>query len=129
MKKDQLQTTLLLISPGAVLSLSVFLAGDPIVGIGILLSGGAAIFLFRNKIESLKEDKRVNEISQKASWATFQATVIGFAIGGASFIVLGKINSTYSNVGFFMAYVSSGVLVLYTLFYMYYNKREYLKLR
>lgn len=129
MKQDQLRTILLLVSPGAVLSLSVFLTGDPIVGVGILLSGGAAIFLFRSKLESFKEDKRINEVSHKASWATFQATVIGFATGGAALIALSKFYPEYNLIGRFMAYVSCGVLVLYTFYYMHYSNKDYLKLR
>ena len=128
MKQDQLRMILLLISPGVVLSFSV-LIGNPILGLGILFSGAAAIFLFRNKMESFQEDNRIRQISQQASWATFQITVIGFAIGGAALMALEKTYSVNASLGSFMAYSSCGVLVLYTLFYIYYNKRDYLKIR
>ena len=128
MKQDQLRMILLLISPGVVLSFSV-LIGNPILGLGILFSGAAAIFLFRNKMESFQEDNRIRQISQQASWATFQITVIGFAIGGAALMALEKNYSVNASLGSFMAYSSCGVLVLYTLFYIYYNKRDYLKIR
>jgi uncharacterized membrane protein len=122
MKQDQLRMILLLISPGVVLSFSV-LIGNPTLGLGILFSGGAAIFLFRNKIESIQEDNRIRQISQQASWATFQITVIGFAIGGATLIALEKTIPVNNSLGNFMAYTSCGLLVLYTFFYIFYRKR------
>jgi uncharacterized membrane protein len=77
----------------------------------------------------LKDDSRIHQISQQASWITFLITVLGFAFGGAAFIAIGNIhpeniNQTYIDLGLWMAYLSQGVLVIYTLLYIYYN-REY----
>jgi uncharacterized membrane protein len=127
MKQDQLLMVLLLIvmSPGVALSISV-LKGNLILAFGILLSVLAAIYLSRSRIDNLKEDGRFRQISQKASWDTFLITVLGFAFGGAAFIAIGDIFSMqmYTDKGIFMAYVSEGVLLIYTFLYILYNKKK-----
>ncbi|MHB8103740.1 MAG: DUF2178 domain-containing protein [Methanosarcina sp.] len=139
MKQNLFRKLLLLIviSPIVALSFSVWM-GKPILALGILFSGAAAIYLSKNKIENLKDDSRIHQISQQASWITFLITVLGFAFGGAAFIAIGNlhpenINQTYIDLGLWMAYVSQGVLVIYTLLYIYYNReydtKEYMRQR
>jgi len=67
------------------------------------------------------EDERIHQISQKASWITFQIVVIRFALGGATLIAIREIYPGYADLGFFMAYASCAVLGLYSTLYMYFN--------
>jgi uncharacterized membrane protein len=108
---------------GAVLSFSVSI-GSPVLAISVFLAGTTVIYLLKTRVKDVMEDERIHQVNQKASWIVFQITVISFAIGGAIFIAMRKIYPGYTNLGFFMAYVSCAIMVLYGLLYMHYN-REY----
>jgi uncharacterized membrane protein len=108
---------------GAVLSFA-FSIGSPTLAISIFLAGITAIYILKSKIEGIVEDERIYQISQKASWITFQIVVISFALGGTTLIAMRNTYPGYTNLGFFMAHISCAIMVLYGLLYMYYN-REY----
>lgn len=101
-----------------------FSMGNPVLAAGIFLAGAAAVYLCKSRIEGVVEDERIYQVSQKASRVTLQIVALGFALGGAVLISLRNLYPGYTDLGFFMAYSSCGVLVLYSLFYKYYN-REY----
>ncbi len=125
MKQNQFRIIFFLIVMfmGAILSIA-FSMGNPILAVGIFFAGMAAIYLCKMRLEGVVEDERIHLVSQKASWVTFKILVVIFAIGGAALLSMRDIYPSYTYLGFFMAYVSCAVLVLYSLFYMYYN-REY----
>lgn len=125
MKQKQFRIISLLITMvmGAVVGFSVSI-GNPALAIGIVLAGMAAMYNLKSRLEDVVEDERIHQVSQKASRVTLQIVALGFALGGASLIAMRDIYPGYIDLGFFMAYASCGVLVLYSLFYKYYN-REY----
>lgn len=125
MKLKQFRIILFLIVMfmGAVLSFA-FSIGNPILAAGVFLAGAASIYLFKSRVEGVVEDERIRQIGQKASRITLQIVSLGFALLGAVLISLRNLYPRYTDLGFFMAYSSCGVIVLYSLFYKYYN-REY----
>jgi uncharacterized membrane protein len=84
-------------------------------------SGTCRRYLSRRRVEGIVEDERIRQVSRKASWATLQFTAIGFALGGAILIVMRDTYPGYTDLGFFMAYSGCAVLVLYSIFYAYFN--------
>lgn len=125
MKQNQFRIILFLIVMfmGALLSFS-FSIGNPILAAGIFLAGAAIIYLFKSRVEGVVEDERIRQVSQKASWVTYQIIVLSFSIGGVVLISMRNTYPLYADLGFFLAYACCGILVLYSLFYTYFN-REY----
>lgn len=108
---------------GIVVGFSVSI-GNPVLAVGIVLAGIAVMYNLKSRLEGVVEDERILQMSQKASRITLQIVALGLALGGASLIAMRDLYPGYTDLGFFMAYASCGVLVLYSLFYKYYN-REY----
>jgi len=106
---------------GAVVGFSVSI-GNPVLAVGVVLAGMAAMYNLKSRLEGVVEDERIQQISQKASRITLQIVALGLALGGAVLIAMRNTYPGYTDLGFFMAYASCGVLVLYSLFYRYYNK-------
>lgn len=108
---------------GVIVGFSVSI-GNPALAVGVVLAGMAVMYNLKNRLEGVVEDERIHQISQKASRITLQVVAQGFALGGAILIAMRNTYPGYTDLGFFMAYASCGVIVLYSLFYKYYN-REY----
>ena len=125
MKRKQFRIISLLIVMvmGAVVGFSVSI-GNPILAAGAVLAGMAVMYLSRHRLEGVVEDERIRQVGQKASWVTLQFIALSFALGGAALISMRETYPGYVDLGFFMAYASCIVLVIHSLFYMYYN-REY----
>ncbi|RPJ79735.1 MAG: DUF2178 domain-containing protein [Alphaproteobacteria bacterium] len=125
MKQKQFRIVVFLIamSVSAVLSFS-FSTGNPALAVSVFFAGLVAIYLCKSRLEEVVEDERIRQVSQKASWVTYQIIVLSFAIGGSVLIAIRNDYPMYSGLGFFMANACCGILVLYGLLYMYYN-REY----
>ncbi|MDY9928035.1 DUF2178 domain-containing protein [Methanosarcina sp.] len=125
MKPKQFRIISLLITVvmGAVVGFSVSI-GNPALAVGVVLAGMAVMYNLKSRLEGVVEDERIHQVSQKASRITLQIVALGLALGGAFLIAMRDAYPGYIDLGFFMAYASCGVLVLYSLFYKYYN-REY----
>lgn len=125
MKRKQFRMISLLIvmAMGVIVSFSVSI-GNPILAVGAVLAGMAIMYNMKSRLEGVVEDERVLHVGEKASRLTLQIVALSFALGGAVLIALRDTYPGYTDLGFFMAYASCGVLLLYSLFYMYYN-REY----
>jgi len=125
MKRKQFRMISLLITTimGAVVGFSASI-GNPALAAGVLLAGMAAMYNIKSRLEDVVEDERIHQVSQKASRITLQIVALSFALGGAVLIAMRDTYPGYTDLGFFMAYAGCGVLVLYSLFYRFYN-REY----
>ncbi len=125
MKRKQFRMISLLIVMimGAVVGFSVSI-GNPELAVGVVLASMAVMYNLKSRLEGVVEDERIHQVSQKASRITLQIVALGFALGGAVLIAMRDLYPGFTDLGFFMAYASCGVLVLYSLFYKYYN-REY----
>ncbi len=125
MKRNQFRIVSLLtvMMMGAVVGFSASI-GNPVLAVGVVLAGMAVMYILKSRLEGVVEDERIYQVSQKASRITLQIVALVFALGGAALIAMRDTYPGYVDLGFFMAYAGCGVLVLYSLFYMYYN-REY----
>lgn len=107
---------------GAVVGFSVSI-GYPLLAVGAVFAGMAVMYLSKHRLEGVVEDERIRQVGQKASWVTLQFVVLSFALGGAVLISMRETCPAYVDLGFFMAYASCIMLVIHSLFYMYYNRR------
>ncbi len=125
MKRKQFRIISLLIVTvlGAVVSFSVSI-GNPTLAAGAVLAGIAVMYISRHRVEGIIEDERALQVGQKASWVTLQFTALSFALGGAALIAMRDTYPGYTDLGFFMAYAGCAVLVLYSIFYMYFNMKS-----
>ena len=96
--------------------------GNPVLAVGSVFAGMIVMYLSKHRLNDIVEDERIHRISQKASWLTLQFIAVSFALGGTALIAMKNTYPGYTNLGFFMAYASCAVLILYSLSYMYYNK-------
>lgn len=125
MKQKQFRIIVFLIAMSLAAVLSVaFSTGNSALAVSAFFAGAVAIYFCKSRLDDVIEDERIHQVSQKASWATYQIVVLSFAIGGSVLISMRNDYPMYSELGYFMAYASCGVLALYGLFYTYYN-REY----
>ena len=95
--------------------------GNPAIAVASFIGGIAVIFLSKRKLEDIVEDERIRQVSQKASGITLQFIVISFAVGGTILVAMRDTYPKYTDFGFFMSYVACAILVLYSIFYMYFN--------
>lgn len=124
MKQKQFQIIVFLIAMSiATVLIFAFSRGNPALAVSAFFAGIVAIYLCKSRLDEVVEDERIRQVSQKASWVTYQIVVLSFAVGGSALIAMRNDNPMYSDLGFFMAYASCGVLVLYGLLYMYYNRQ------
>ncbi len=123
MKQKRLRIILFLIVilMGTVLNFA-FSIGSPVLAIGVFLAGGIAIYIFKNRQEGIVEDERIYQISQKASNVTLRIVTLCLAIGGVVLISMKDLYPGYTYLGLFMTYASCWVILLYSLFYIYYNR-------
>lgn len=123
LKQFRIISLLIVMVLGAIISFSVSI-GSPALAAGAVLAGIAVMYLSKQKVEGIVEDERIRQVSQKASWVTLQFTALGFALGGAILIAMRETYPGYNDLGFFMAYTGCSILVLYSIFYMYFNMKS-----
>ena len=83
-------------------------------GIGVVL-----IVLGRRRVTEIIEDERTYRISEKASRRIYQVFVTSAALVGTILIALNR----HEDVGYTLAFSACALLILYLVFYSYYNKR------
>lgn len=108
---------------GAVVSFSVVIE-NPALAAAAVFAGMAVMYLSKHRVEDIIEDERVLQVSQKASWITLQFIALIFALAGATLIAMRDTYPGYTDLGFFMAFASCAVLVLYSIFYTYFNMKS-----
>ncbi|MDD4331626.1 MAG: DUF2178 domain-containing protein [Methanosarcinaceae archaeon] len=124
MKRKQFRIIFALIAGliGATVGFAVSV-GEPLLVLAAVFAGTALIYLCKRKLEDRLEDERILQISRRTSQTVLQFVVLCSALGAAMLIALKNLHPKYAEFGFFLAYASCGLLLLYTLFYMYYNKQ------
>jgi uncharacterized membrane protein len=82
------------------------------------------LFFLRRRVKEVVIDERVNTVAYKATRFAYLTFVILAVIAGAVFISLGRMDSPeLFGVGLTLAYAVCGLLVLYWLGFIYYNKK------
>lgn len=123
MKRNQFRIILVLLTMtmSGIVGFAVSI-GNPLLAVSAVFAGMAAMYLCKRKLEGVVEDERICRVGQMASRASLQVVALGFALGGTILIAMRNTYPNHVDLGFFLGYASCGILVLYSLFYIYFNK-------
>ncbi len=92
----------------------------PIVAVTV---GMALLYLCKSRVKEVIEDERTHRISERASRKTFQIFTPSVALIGVILIAWRNKYPNLAQSGFTLAYSVCALLMLYNIFYMYYNKK------
>jgi len=91
----------------------------PAVILGMLI-----LIILRRRVKEVITDERVYDIAEKASRLTLQIVGITMAVVGAALLAIGRGGSSMlAEIGFTLEYATSGLLVIYYIAYIYYNRK------
>jgi len=122
-KKFKRYGLIITIAVGFLVGLSVA-RGEPAIALGAVVIGMMLLYALKSRVKQVIEDERVYRISEKASRRTIQIVGTTTAILGLSIIGLSR--SGYlelAKVGYSLAYFATVLLMVYMIFYGYYNKK------
>ena len=102
---------------GAIVGFAVH-SGNALLAVIAVVVGILLLRLLKGT--DIAEDERTYLISEKASRATLQIFGLAIAVVGASLIAL---KNEMANIGYVLEYLACILLVLYLIFYGYYNKK------
>jgi uncharacterized membrane protein len=103
--------------------------GNPVLIVSLFVAGTVAIYLFKRRLSGEVEEERIYQVSQKASWVTYQIVVLSFAIGGLVLIAMRNYRNEKCLPYVYRPWHFHGSFGLWDysslcLLYLYYN-REY----
>lgn len=122
-KKFKLYGLVITIAVGFLVGLSV-VRGEPAIALGTVVIGMILLYSIKSRVKQVIEDERVYRISEKASRRTIQVVGAATAILGLS--IMGLSRSGYLDlvdVGYSLAYFAAVLLIVYMIFYGYYNRK------
>lgn len=124
MKKNQFRVVSLIIvmAVGAIIGFASSI-GNPILAGGSMFAGMAILYLAKRTVKGVVEDEMNFHISHLASTLTIKIVPICFATVGSILISMRNTYPQYMDLGFFLAYTSCLIIVLYAIFYSYYNRK------
>lgn len=93
----------------------------PLIAIG---GGMGLLYLCKKRVKGVIEDERIYKISEKASRITLAVLAPIIAIAAVVLISLSKgVSAELRQAGFTLAYTACALMVLYFIFYMYYERK------
>ena len=98
--------------------------GQPALAIGIVMIGMILLYLLKSRVTQVLEDERIYKVSEKASRRTIQ--VVGIITATLGLSILGLSKGGYldlTEVGYSLAYFATFLLIIYMIFYTYYNRK------
>jgi uncharacterized membrane protein len=98
--------------------------GDFILPVIAIIVGLLVLNTLKRKVKGVIEDERIYKISQEASRRTVQ--VIGVSFSTLGLVILGLSRGGYldlEEIGYSLAYFAAILLVVYMIFYIYYDKK------
>ena len=93
----------------------------PIVALGIAV---LLMYVMKTKVKEVISDERIEKIAGKASYLTYTIATIGCALAGMVLLALRKKYPEYMPVSYTLTYVACGMILLYLIFYKYYNAKK-----
>jgi len=82
------------------------------------------MLLLRRRVREVVVDERVYSIAEKASLVAFRIFGIAAAVIGITLVALGwQSASDLYKIGLTLAYSACGLLVIYYIAYIYYNRK------
>ena len=99
-------------------------AGNALIPVPAVAAGTVILYLFKKGVKEVVEDERDYRIADKASRLTMQISAILIAITGATLIAGSRGGSAdLGQAGYALAYSACGLLLIYYISYIYYNKK------
>ena len=99
-------------------------AGNALIPVPAVAAGTVILYLCKKRVKEVVEDERVYRIAEKASRLTIQISGILMAIAGATLLAASRGGSPdLEQTGFAVAYSACGLLLIYYISYIYYNKK------
>jgi uncharacterized membrane protein len=99
-------------------------SGNALIPIPVVIAAIVIVLLFRRRVREVAVDERVYSIAEKASYLAFRIFGIAAAVIGATLIALGwDSSSDLYTIGLTLAYAVCGLLVIYYIAYIYYNRK------
>ncbi len=82
------------------------------------------IYFCKTRVDVVIVDERAYKIGEQAARRTLQVFAISSGVTGALLVLISQYgHSEVTQVGLTLAYSASALLVLYSLFYRYYNTK------
>ncbi len=107
---------------GAVAALS-FISGAILPAILAIVIGAMISYIYKKRADETLEDERIVKISEQASRMAIVLFSIAIAITGLILITLRNEYPDFTQAGYTLSYAAVGLLVIYYIFYGYYNKK------
>jgi uncharacterized membrane protein len=98
--------------------------GNAWIPIPVIIAAVILMMLLRRRVKEVVVDERVHSIAEKASLVAFRVFGIAAAIIGVTLVALGWHDaSDLYKIGLTLAYSACGLLVIYYIAYLYYNRK------
>jgi uncharacterized membrane protein len=108
----------------AILAAWAVSSGNVLILIPAVIVGAAVMFLLSKRVREVVVDERVYSIADKASRLTVKVFVALMVITAAALITISRGGSPeFEQAGFTMAYATCGLLLIYWIAYIYYNRK------
>lgn len=122
MKNYQILRIIVAIFVGTVVGLSVTL-GTILPAILAIVVGAMISYIYKKSTDEILEDERITKVSENASKIAIVIFSISIAFIGMFLIILRNEYPDYTQAGFTLSYSAVALLLLYYIFYGYYNKK------
>jgi len=99
-------------------------SGNAMIPIPVAIAAFVILLLFRRGVKEVVVDERIYSISEKASLITFRVFGIMAAVIGATLVALSRETiPALEPLGFTLAYAACGLVLIYYIAYIYYNRK------
>ena len=100
-------------------------SGNAWIPIPVALVALVILLLFRRGVKEIVVDERIYSIAEKASYLAFRIFGIAAAVTAATFVALGQgVVPELEPIGLTLAFSVCGLLVIYYIAYIYYNRKH-----
>jgi uncharacterized membrane protein len=98
--------------------------GNALIPIPVAIAALVILLLFRREVKEVVVDERIYSIAEKASLITFRIFGIAAAVIGATLVALGQgAVPVLEPIGFTLTYSVCGLVVIYYIAHIHYNKK------
>jgi len=98
--------------------------GNALIPIPVVIAAMVILLLFRRGVKEIVVDERIYSIAEKASLIAFRIFGIAAAVTAATLIALGwDSSSDLYKIGLTLAYAVCGLILIYYIAYIYYNRK------
>ncbi len=95
-----------------------------VVPVIAVIGGILVMIMLRRRVKEVYADERTYTIAYKAARLTIAVTGIGMALAGAVLLAASRgETSAMAQVGFALEYATCGLLIIYYIAYIYYNRK------